>query len=54
MGLGTPNVPSTVDELRKRGMEFVASKGTSPDDRGALTRTVMGSVMFELVHDERS
>lgn len=36
-----------------RGVEFVASKGAQLDSRGALTRTVMGSVMFELVHHER-
>ena len=53
VGLGTTDVPATVALLRARGVEFVASKGTQVDDRGALTRTVMGSVMFELVHDER-
>ncbi len=53
MGLGTPDVPATVAQLRQRGVEFVASKGASLDVRGALTRTVMGGVMFELVHDER-
>ncbi len=53
MGLGTPDVPATVAQLRQRGVEFVASKGASLDIRGALTRTVMGGVMFELVHDER-
>ncbi len=50
MGLGTPNVPATVAQLRQRGVEFQASKGAQLDSRGALTRTVMGSVMFELVH----
>ncbi|MFM2275252.1 MAG: hypothetical protein RL211_1124 [Pseudomonadota bacterium] len=54
MGLGTPDVQATVAQLRQRGVEFVASKGAQLDSRGALTRTVMGSVMFELVHDERS
>jgi 4-hydroxyphenylpyruvate dioxygenase len=54
MGLGTPDVQATVAELRQRGVEFVASKGLELDSRGALTRTVMGSVMFELVHDTRS
>ncbi len=53
MGLGTPDVQATVALLRQRGVEFVASKGVQLDVRGALTRTVMGSVMFELVHDDR-
>jgi len=50
VGLGTPDVPATVAALRGRGVEFVASKGPQFDSRGALTRTVMGGVMFELVH----
>ena len=54
VGLGTPDVPAAVALLRARGVEFVASKGAQPDTRGALTRTVMGGVMFELVHDERA
>ena len=54
MGLGTPDVPATVAQLRERGVEFVASKGVEADQRGALTRTAMGSVMFELVHDDRT
>jgi 4-hydroxyphenylpyruvate dioxygenase len=53
MGLGTPDVQATVAQLRLRGVEFVASKGAQLDSRGALTRTVMGSVMFELVHHEK-
>ncbi len=53
IGLGTPDVLATVAELRKRGVEFVESKGVHSEDRGALTRTYMGGVMFELVHDER-
>ena len=54
MGLGTPDVRVTVAQLRTRGVEFVASKGIDADLRGALTRTAMGSVMFELVHDDRT
>jgi 4-hydroxyphenylpyruvate dioxygenase len=54
VGLGTPDVQATVAQLRQRGVEFVASKNPQLDDRGALTRTMMGSVMFELVHDVRS
>jgi 4-hydroxyphenylpyruvate dioxygenase len=40
--------------LRQRGVEFVESRGVHTEDRGALTRTWMGSVSFELVHDDRS
>jgi 4-hydroxyphenylpyruvate dioxygenase len=54
MGLGTPDVPATVAQLRARGVEFVASKNAQMESRGALTRTALGSVMFELVHDERT
>jgi 4-hydroxyphenylpyruvate dioxygenase len=54
VGLGTLDVPAAVAVLRARGVEFVASKGAQLDHRGALTRTLMGSVMFELVHDERN
>ena len=53
MGLGTPDVQATVAQLRARGVEFVASKNAQADVRGALTRTMMGGVMFELVHDDR-
>jgi 4-hydroxyphenylpyruvate dioxygenase len=53
MGLGTPDVLATVAELRQRGVEFVESKGVQTELRGALTRTRLGTVMFELVHDER-
>jgi 4-hydroxyphenylpyruvate dioxygenase len=52
MGLGTPDVPTTVAQLRQRGVEFQTSKGAQLETRGALTRTVMGSVMFELVHHD--
>ena len=54
VGLGAPDVPATVAALRARGVEFVASKGAQLDSRGALTRTVMGGVMFELVHHAKA
>lgn len=54
LGLGTADVVATVAQLRARGVEFVASKVGDIDSRGALTRSVMGGVMFELVHDERA
>jgi 4-hydroxyphenylpyruvate dioxygenase len=53
IGLGTADVLATVAGLRKNGVEFVESKGVHSEDRGALTRTWLGSVSFELVHDQR-
>lgn len=54
IGLGTPDVPRAMAALRERGVAFVESQGVRPNDRGALTQTWLGSVRFELVHDERS
>jgi 4-hydroxyphenylpyruvate dioxygenase len=39
-----------VSLLKSRGVEFVESAQLHPEDRGALTRTVLGAVSFELVH----
>ena len=50
IGLGTPDVPAAVAALRARGVEFVESGQLHPEDRGALTQTMLGSVAFELVH----
>ena len=50
IGVGTPDVPAAVAALRARGVQFVDSAQLHPDDRGALTRTQLGSVAFELVH----
>ena len=50
VGLGTPDVPAAVNALRARGMVFVESAGVHTGDRGALTQSHLGSVMFELVH----
>ena len=54
MGLGTPNVATTVEQLLKAGVEFLLSKDPDDKNKGALTRTQMGSVTFELVHDDRA
>ncbi|MEY4537883.1 MAG: hypothetical protein RL171_2034 [Pseudomonadota bacterium] len=54
MGLGTPNVAVTVDQLLKAGVEFLVSKDPEDKNKGALTRSQMGSVTFELVHDDRA
>ena len=52
MGLGAPDVPAAVAALRQRGVEFVESSGVHIEQRGALTKSWLGGVMFELVHDE--
>jgi 4-hydroxyphenylpyruvate dioxygenase len=52
IGLGTPDVLATVAILQKRGIEFLVSEKVHASDRGALTTASLGSVMFELVHDE--
>ncbi len=54
VGLGTADVLATVAELSRRGVEFVQSKAVHTEARGALSRTWLGSVSFELVHDDRT
>ena len=51
VGFGTPDVLATVALLEKRGIEFLASEVVQANNRGALTKPCLGSVMFELVHD---
>ena len=51
LGLGAPDVPAAVAALRQRGVEFVESGGVHTEQRGALTKTWLGGVMFELVQD---
>jgi hypothetical protein len=36
------------------GVEFLMSEDPDEKNKGALTRTQMGSVTFELVHDDSS
>ncbi|MBU3740274.1 MAG: 4-hydroxyphenylpyruvate dioxygenase [Rhodoferax sp.] len=50
IGLGVADVHAAVQTLKERGVEFVESTRLHPADRGALTRTSLGSVSFELVH----
>ena len=50
IGFGTPDVMGAVAELSRRGVEFLASEKVHASERGALTKAVLGSVMFELVH----
>jgi 4-hydroxyphenylpyruvate dioxygenase len=52
IGLGVKDVGKTVQVLKARGVEFVESSRLHPEDRGALTRSVLGSVAFELVHQD--
>jgi 4-hydroxyphenylpyruvate dioxygenase len=52
IGLGTPDVLATVALLEKRGIEFLTSEKVHSSERGALTKSTLGSVMFELVHDD--
>lgn len=53
IGLGVPDVLAAVKALRELGMEFVESEAAHTERRGALTKTYLGTVMFELVHSER-
>jgi 4-hydroxyphenylpyruvate dioxygenase len=51
MGLGTPDVRATVAALRARGVDFVEAPELHTEDRGALTSSWLGGVMFELVRN---
>lgn len=50
IGLGVPDVEAAVQALRARGVEFVETDAVHTGRRGAITRTYLGSVVFELVH----
>jgi 4-hydroxyphenylpyruvate dioxygenase len=54
VGIGTPDVLATVAALGQRGVTFVDTGQVHSNDRGALTSPYLGSVMFELVHSERT
>lgn len=49
IGLGAPDVAAAVQALRGMGMEFAETPQAHGHGRGALTRTYLGSVVFELV-----
>lgn len=53
IGLGAPDVLAAVDALRARGIEFVESTVAHTQERGAITKSYLGSAVFELVHSER-
>jgi 4-hydroxyphenylpyruvate dioxygenase len=52
VGFGVPDVPDAVAALRARGVSFVSADDLQINKRGALTQTYLGSLMFEIVHDE--
>jgi len=52
VALGTPDVLAAVAQWRARGVEFVESAGVHTDSRGALTKTLLDGVSFELVHTD--
>lgn len=54
IGFGAADVPAAVALLRKRGLTFVEGAGVQVTERGAITRNVLRTVVFELVHDTRS
>jgi 4-hydroxyphenylpyruvate dioxygenase len=54
VGFGTGDVPAAVALLRKRGLTFVEGAGVQVTERGAITRNVLRTVVFELVHDTRN
>lgn len=51
LAFGTPDVLGLVDVLRARGIAFVDSGQIHADPAGALTRSMLGGVSFELVRD---
>lgn len=50
IGIGSPDVAAAVAQLESRGVEFLESEKVHSSDRGALTKPVLGGVMFEFVH----
>jgi 4-hydroxyphenylpyruvate dioxygenase len=54
IGLGASDVAAAVKALRARGVEFVESSDLHSGTRGALTKSWLGGLMFELVHDGRT
>ncbi len=54
IGLGVPDVLAAVKALRALGVEFVETEAAHTEQRGAISKTYLGSVVFELVHSERA
>lgn len=53
VGFGCADVMASVSALRARGVAFNETVALHSESRGALTKSLLGGVMFELVHDER-
>ena len=54
IGFGSSDVPALVAALRQRGVDFVETAQVQVTAQGALTRSTLGAVAFELVHDQRA
>lgn len=54
IGLGVPDVLAAVRALRAQGMEFVETEAAHTEKRGALSKTYLGGVVFELVHSPQA
>ena len=54
IGLGVPDVLAAVKAFRALGMEFVETQAAHTESRGAITKTYLGSVVFELVQSDAS
>ena len=52
IGLGVPDVLGAVKALRALGVEFVETEAAHTEQRGAISKTYLGSVVFELVHSD--
>jgi 4-hydroxyphenylpyruvate dioxygenase len=50
VAFGVPDVPTAAAALRERGVHFVETERLHVQVRGALTRSWLGGLMFELVH----
>jgi 4-hydroxyphenylpyruvate dioxygenase len=49
LGIGAPDVPAALRELKQRGIVFVDREPAQPTAKGALTQLYKGGVSFELV-----
>ncbi len=49
VAFSTPSVFEAVKDLRTKGVEFIESPTVHTEDKGALTRTWLGAISFELV-----
>jgi 4-hydroxyphenylpyruvate dioxygenase len=54
IGLGVPDVLVAVAALRSLGMEFVETQAAHTEQRGAITKTYLGGVVFELVQSSKA